>query len=112
LWERWARGGAAMDSCAILTTEANSLMAPIHNRMPVMIDEENFYRWLDPESKDVDELLAPWKSERIRMHPVTTKMNRVGYDDPDCLEPLEAQSSPPRGSGEFHVQGEFDFPDD
>jgi putative SOS response-associated peptidase YedK len=49
LWERWTDAeGAVVESCTILTTTANDLMRPFHDRMPVILAPANYGRWLDP----------------------------------------------------------------
>ena len=57
LWDRWIdSAGAAIESCSILTTTANSVLASIHDRMPVILPKEKYDLWLDPDFKDVKEL--------------------------------------------------------
>src|SRR5262249_11784000 len=51
LWERWDRGGAPVESCAILTSEANAVVRPVRERMPVILRPEGFGRWLDPAAQ-------------------------------------------------------------
>jgi putative SOS response-associated peptidase YedK len=59
LWERWQEpGGEPIDSCAIITTEANEPMRPLHNRMPVILDPGDYDPWLDPKFREVDALRA------------------------------------------------------
>ena len=84
LWERWRD----VDTCAILTTAANSLLAPLHDRMPVLIDPPNFDRWLDPAAtpEQLQPLLATYPSEAMRIMPVSTRVNSVANDDAACLE--------------------------
>src|SRR5215470_3448132 len=57
LWERWERGGAAAESCAILTCAANNLMRPLHERMPVILPREAYGLWLDPTVQEPGKLL-------------------------------------------------------
>lgn len=56
IWERWQRGDEEIQSCAVITTEANDPARPINNRMPVIIAKEDYDRWLDPEFFDAEEL--------------------------------------------------------
>ena len=90
LWERWEKEGRAIESCTIITTGANTFMSTIHDRMPVVIDEENFDRWLNADAAGVKSLLVPWGDDGMRMYPVTPKVNKAGYDEPSCVEPIGA----------------------
>ena len=57
LWECWQGGdGSPLESCTIVTTEANDLMRPLHDRMPVILPEKDFAKWLDPKNENVPEL--------------------------------------------------------
>ena len=58
IWEVWGNGGENLETCAIITTGANELMAPIHDRMPVIIAHETYAHWLDPANESAFELLA------------------------------------------------------
>jgi len=68
IWERWQRGGAHLESCAVITTEANDMVRPINDRMPVIIAREDYGRWLDPELFDIEELqqlMRPYTAEEL-----------------------------------------------
>jgi putative SOS response-associated peptidase YedK len=95
LWENW-RVRAAADSaewyrtCAIITGEPNELVAPIHNRMPVILPREAWATWLGEEPVSADELqalLKPFPAEAMRAYPVSTRVNSVKNDEPSLLEP-------------------------
>lgn len=95
LWETW-RGDTSepMESCAIITTEANSFMGTIHNRMPVILEAGQHETWLDHEHWDqqsVQALLKPFPADRMFAHPVTTRVNSPANDDPTCIEPKADQ---------------------
>lgn len=80
LWEHWRslETGQVIDSCAIIVTDANALMRPIHHRMPVILEPGDFGRWLDPAEKDRGALLAllrPAPSEGLEAYPVATAVN-------------------------------------
>jgi putative SOS response-associated peptidase YedK len=67
LWERW-EDGEPIETCAVITTSANGLVGPINNRMPVIIPEEDYDRWLDPQFYDEEELrrmMCPFPAERM-----------------------------------------------
>ncbi len=91
LWETWhATDGSVIDSCTILTTEPNELMQPIHNRMPVIVEEPDFDMWLHPgPNPDVARhLFRSYPAERMRAYPVSTLVNNPKNDDPECIKPL------------------------
>ena len=88
LWERWEKGGEPVESCTILTTEANELMQPIHERMPVIIPPEQYGLWLDPRCKDSEKLaklLRPYRSKEMLAYRVSTLVNNWKNDVPDCV---------------------------
>ncbi len=90
LWEHWQRDGEAIDSCTILTTAANDLVAPIHDRMPVIVDPSDFARWLDPEVTDplaVEDVMRPFPPDRMEAYPVSRRVNNPRNDDRGCVEP-------------------------
>jgi len=73
-------------SCVIETTTANELMAPIHNRMPVILPESAWERWLDPDEHDVDtlaELLVPADDALLEAYPVSTEVNNARNNGPE-----------------------------
>lgn len=79
LWERWEGGdGEVLDSCTILTTEANEALRPVHDRMPVIIHPEDYELWLgagERERLTLRELLRPYPSEEMAGHPVGMLVN-------------------------------------
>jgi putative SOS response-associated peptidase YedK len=92
LWEQWQPpDGAVIESCTIITTTPNDLMAPIHNRMPVILAPPSYDQWLDPAFQHIEPLnalLRPYPSEEITVCPVSTLVNNPRHDAPECLEPL------------------------
>jgi len=92
LWETWhSTDGDRIHSCTILTTEPNELMAPIHNRMPVIIEPPDYDLWLDPgpNPESARHLLRPYPAEKLAAYPVSTRVNSPRNDDPQCIAPLE-----------------------
>jgi putative SOS response-associated peptidase YedK len=93
LWDRWiGPDGEAIESCAIVTTTANGLMRPLHDRMPVIFGRENFGRWLDPRLTQLDELrdlLSPLPDDALTMYPVNPLVNSSTVNRPECIEPFE-----------------------
>lgn len=83
--------GAPVESCTILTAPANALVAPIHDRMPVVIRPDDYERWLRGSPDDAAGLLAPCPPEALRSHPVSARVNSVRNDDPALIEPLPAR---------------------
>ena len=91
LWESWhSPEGQSIQSCTIITTEPNDLMAPIHNRMPATLPANAYDRWLDPaERTDLQDLLVPYSAQEMIAHPVSTLVNSPINDTPDCLKPAQ-----------------------
>ena len=91
LWEQWSHpGGSEIWSCTILTTEPNELMAPIHNRMPVILHPEDYSLWLDPRERsaaDLMPLLGPYEAAAMTAYTVSTTVNNAANDSPVCIEP-------------------------
>jgi putative SOS response-associated peptidase YedK len=92
LWERWqAPDGSTLESCAIITTEANSFMAEIHDRMPVVLEKVHWKLWLELDEVDpatLTELLTPCPSEWLECSAVSTLVNDVRNESPNCLLPV------------------------
>ena len=93
LWEVWhAPDGGELETCTILTTTPNTLMEPIHNRMPVILDPADYAMWLDPATAldQLNHLLRPFAPEMLAAYPVSTAVNRPQNDTADCIAPLAA----------------------
>lgn len=92
LWDRWRdTTGESIDSFTIITTTPNDLLAPIHNRMPAILQPDRYDVWLDAASRDVEELstlLGPFPAEEMTAYPVTTYVNSPKNEGPECLNPL------------------------
>jgi putative SOS response-associated peptidase YedK len=91
LWESWKdrTSGEVIESFTIITTDANALAAPIHDRMPVIIDPNDFDTWLSTPSPP-EHLLRPYPAEAMESYPVSTWVNSPAHDDPRCIERVEA----------------------
>jgi putative SOS response-associated peptidase YedK len=92
LYDYWPGGGGRqpIESYAILTTEANERMRPIHDRMPVILPESAYGAWLDPENSDVASLkalLRPYPAEETVLYPVGPRVNDVRNEGPELIEP-------------------------
>jgi len=83
LWDRWKdpATGEPVVSCTIIVTEANELTRPIHDRMPVVLDKADFRPWLSGERGT--ELLRSAADDKLRMWPVSRRVNKTGTDDDD-----------------------------
>jgi putative SOS response-associated peptidase YedK len=105
LWDRWKNAeGKVIESCTILTTEANVLLKDIHNRMPVILDKSDYDLWLDPGLTDpaqVADLLKPFDARRMRVYPVSSTVNTVKNDGPECAEEASAAPDGPAQSSLF-----------
>lgn len=95
LWEEWTPkgddGGDRLRSTTIITTEANETMAPVHDRMPVILPPSAWDAWLDPTNDDVaglGKLLVPAPPQILTMHPVSTDVGNVRNRGPQLIEPL------------------------
>jgi len=100
LWEEWhdRAAGRMLESCAILTTWPNSLVAAVHNRMPVILQPENYDHWLDPrvtDAKRVACLLKPLEGRLMRAYPVSARVNRTENDDAECAREVPGQACTP-----------------
>ena len=90
LWERWTRQDAEpLDTFTVITTDANETMRPVHDRMPVILAQEDFAVWMAKDSEPglLQSLLRPCPSERIRMHPVSTTVGNVANDSAALITP-------------------------
>ncbi|KAB8334204.1 SOS response-associated peptidase [Scytonema tolypothrichoides VB-61278] len=92
LWEKWrSPEGEEITSCTILTTEANELVQPIHERMPVILQQQDYDVWLNPEVQtpsSLQQLLHPYPSEAMTAYPVSKVVNSPKQNIPDCIKPL------------------------
>jgi putative SOS response-associated peptidase YedK len=75
-------------SCAILTTAPNELVAPIHDRMPVILRRELEAFWLDPQARDLAPAFAPYPAELMTAYPVSRRVNSPRVDDLECIRAL------------------------
>ncbi|MBT98092.1 MAG: hypothetical protein CL902_05635 [Dehalococcoidia bacterium] len=92
LWETWnSPEGQVIKSCTILTTAANAMIEPLHNRMPVILSDETQALWLDPlteEPTNLEPLLIPAPEEFLTSHPVAETVNSVRNQGPELIVPL------------------------
>jgi putative SOS response-associated peptidase YedK len=92
LWDEWkGPTGEVVLSCTIITTHSNELMQPLHDRMPVILDEKDWPAWLgevETSFEDLKKLLVPFPSEEMHLWPVDKRVGNVRNDDPSLV--LEA----------------------
>lgn len=89
LWERWeGEGGRVFSTCTILTTEANEVLRPVHDRMPVILHPEDFSPWLEGDERErtlLRELLRPYPADEMAGHPVSTLVNSPRSRGPELI---------------------------
>lgn len=86
LWDIWRRpDGERLTTFAIITTHANELVRPLHNRMPVILEPESYRTWL--EADDPGKLRRPAPLEMLQCYPVSTRVNTPKNDAPDLIAP-------------------------
>lgn len=89
LWEHWEGEEGELLTCAIITTAANEVVGEVHDRMPVILPEEDHDLWLDPDFEERDPLttlLKPFPAEAMEAYPVSRFVNSPGNDDERCIE--------------------------
>lgn len=93
LWETWSDpSGKTLETCSILTTTPNAITAPVHDRMPVILDPRCYDLWLDPgvtETTVISEFLKPFDARLMTCFPVSSRVNRPDNDDIECSAPVE-----------------------
>jgi putative SOS response-associated peptidase YedK len=94
LWDRPEGGdGEDIESCVVLTTAANGVVIPIHDRMPVILDPASYERWLQAPARGGPELMAAFQylsEDLLESYPVSSLVNRAGVEDARCLEPAKS----------------------
>jgi len=97
IWDRWRSGsGEVIESCSILTTDANSLTRDIHDRMPAILEPGDYDLWLDPGITDPEQLqhlLRPFDPRRMKKYPLSPKVSNVNIDGPECIQEVPADDA-------------------
>jgi putative SOS response-associated peptidase YedK len=90
LWDQWNGPDGPVETCAIITTEANELAKAVHDRMPVILNAEPGAAWLDPraDAADLQNLLRPYAGGDLDAYPVTTRVNSPRNHGPELIQPL------------------------
>ena len=103
LWDRWqpapgdTRPEEPLETCVVLTTPANELVARLHDRMPLILRAEDYEVWLDPKVRDPERLaslLRPFPAEEMVAIAVSPRVNSPANDDASLLEPVEPAPEP------------------
>lgn len=92
IWESWNGPDGPLQSCSILTTAANKILEPIHQRMPVILSAEFFDQWLDIRNNNPNQLsplLKPYAEDLLEAYRVDQRVNSPRNDGPECLAPYE-----------------------
>jgi putative SOS response-associated peptidase YedK len=101
LWDVWRKtDGGKVESFTIITTEPNELIQPIHNRMPVILRQEDEEQWLDVSRTafvKVRLLLKPIPASLMDAHDVSPIVNSAKYDGPECIQPVSDDEIPSTG---------------
>jgi putative SOS response-associated peptidase YedK len=94
LWENWQDPASAewIRTFAVITSDANELVAQIHDRMPAILAPEGYSQWLSDEP-DPRDLMRPFPACLMRMWPISTRVNKPENDDPSIIEPVELASA-------------------
>lgn len=91
LWERWGHDDQTIESCAIISTDANATVEPVHNRMPVILPAEHHALWLDPECQhrgNLEAMLQPYDAGAMEAIPVSTVVNNPRNEKPECVHAI------------------------
>ncbi len=95
LWEQWIdkTTGELLETCTIITTEANEVLKPVHDRMPVILKAESYDEWLDTKVKDIDKLqklLVPYPAKEMSSHAVSKSVNVPETDSDELIKPMNS----------------------
>ena len=90
VWDRWEKDGESLETCAIITTDASSLAAKFHHRMPVLLSLDEAEEWIDPATRTrrAVELMVPYKEADLECYEVSRFVNSPANDSPECIEPV------------------------
>ena len=98
LWETWpSPNGNLVETCTILTTKPNALVADVHNRMPAILNRDDYELWLDPHFRNpslVSQCLRPFDASLMKKYPVSTRVNRTENDDHECAQEVSIAVAP------------------
>jgi putative SOS response-associated peptidase YedK len=89
LWDQWSGPDGPVETCGIITTEANALAKAVHDRMPVILNAETGAAWLDPQANaaDLQKLLRPYAGSDLDACPLSTRVNSPRNQGPELIQP-------------------------
>jgi putative SOS response-associated peptidase YedK len=93
LWDEWDKNGDPLYSCTIITTIPNEITQEVHNRMPVILEENAYDVWMDSKMYDIEylkSLLIPFPAQKMKSYPVSTIVNSPKKDAAECLFPINS----------------------
>ena len=90
VWQEWGKGDDALTTCAIVTTGANEPMSRIHHRMPVILEPDDWGKWLGEEGKGAAVLMRSSEDEVLDFHRVDVAVNSNRAKGPELIEEIEA----------------------
>lgn len=92
LWEQWfSPDGSEIKSATIITTDPNEKLARLHNRMPVILQRDDYMRWIDPDERspaELQDLLVAYPAAEMKFHPVSTLVNSPANNVPEVVQPV------------------------
>ena len=93
IWDRWRSNETTIKSCAIITTSANELLEPVHDRMPVILPEDKYQLWLNEEVSptELKKLLGPYSSDEMQSYPVSSQVNYTDIDNEELVKRVDAE---------------------
>lgn len=91
IWQEWARDGEALTTCAVVTCEAGEGFARIHNRLPVILDPDDWALWLGEEGKGAAPLMRAVPDETLALHRVSRAVNSNRASGPELIEPIDPE---------------------
>jgi putative SOS response-associated peptidase YedK len=88
LWDVWRGEGKPLLTCCLITTHANELVSPVHDRMPVIVPRERYDEWLSPETPEARLvcLLRPYPADAMQLTEVGPAVNSPKNDGPECID--------------------------
>lgn len=89
IWDSWNGPDKSIQSCSIITTDADPSIRHIHERMPIILSREKFSAWLDPENQDVNqlrEILIPFSDNSLESWPISKAVNSPANDNIKLIE--------------------------
>lgn len=89
IWDEWGQNEEKVTTCAIITTQPNELLTPVHNRMPVILREENYEEWLQGDPRRAESLLVPYPASEMPGYTVGKCMKVPSFDSAELVKPLQ-----------------------